>query len=150
MIESSFGDFCEDVLWRNGIALGLYRGRKYPLSRLGAELIYQERVDDGLHFETQNGHGVPSGIYGESWLCVIGNYHVVWIFGTKTLRLLFETGRYNVVEADGKKWFMLSREDAEKYCLKKIDGKDLTGYFVDGEEELPDDEVSQEFQSMRF
>lgn len=147
MDGKSFEDFCNDVLWRNGIALGLYRSKERQWvageSRLGAEVKYDgEAAKTGnLFIETEERRDVsgnsewrPAGIYDqvESWLYVIGNYHCIWIFSTRFLQQLHKTERYRFHSGDTSKGFLLPVTDAEKYYARKIYGQELTSFFESG------------------
>jgi hypothetical protein len=65
---------------------------------------------------------IKSGIYrnDNSWLYIQGNYHMIWIFSKKILKLLYESGRYKEDFLPTIKKFYLPIQDADRYCSKKI------------------------------
>jgi hypothetical protein len=63
----------------------------------------------------------PSGIHRKdnSWLFVIGDEKTVYIFSTKYLQMLEK--RYKPVEKATSKGFLMPLNQAEKYCIRRID-----------------------------
>ena len=130
-----FEDFVTEVLYFNGIIIGLYRGRSMQSrvgeSRAGVELKYDMKAAQtgNLYIEISektdedDKEFFPSGIYasGNSWIYIIGNYHILYIFATATLRLLHSQNRYKEVGIPTSNGFLLPRIDAEKYAAKIID-----------------------------
>jgi hypothetical protein len=62
----------------------------------------------------------PSGIHRKdnSWLFVIGDEKIIYIFSTKYLQMLEE--RYPVVSKPTSNGFLMPVDQAEKYCIRKI------------------------------
>jgi len=129
-----FEDFVTEVLYFNGIIIGLYRGRSMQSrvgeSRAGVELKYDMKAAEtgNLYIEisekndADNKDFISSGIYaeGNSWIYIIGNYSILYIFATATLRLLHSQNRYKTVSIPTSNGFLLPRIDAEKYAAKII------------------------------
>jgi hypothetical protein len=65
---------------------------------------------------------INSGIYrnDNTWLYIIGNYKILFIFGKSTLKLMYKSKRYREVEIPTSKGFLVPKVDAEKYALKII------------------------------
>ena len=63
---------------------------------------------------------IPSGIYRKdnSWLFVIGDEKIVYIFSTKYLKKL--ECRYEQRIKTTSKGFLIPITEAEKYCIRKI------------------------------
>jgi len=65
---------------------------------------------------------INSGIYrnDNSWIYLIGNYEEIFIFGKSHLKLIYEKGKNIKIKKPTSIGFLLKKEDAEKYCIKKI------------------------------
>ena len=128
-----FQDKVTKELYQRGIVIVGYASRKYQNNdgenMLGAEIKYQSRFKEygNLVIETSekshpdNLNYIPSGIHrgDNSWLFVTGDDKTVYIFSTKYLRLL--EYKYKRYEKPTSKGFLMPIEDAEKYCIRKID-----------------------------
>ena len=86
--------------------------------RLSIE-IAEKANGDNLNF-------VPSGIYRDdnSYLYIVGNRTLIYIFAINFLQRLHKTGKYieatHPPEKPTIKKFYLPFEEADKYCIKKI------------------------------
>jgi hypothetical protein len=135
-IESGlvYQDFVVDLLLQTiGLAVVTYSSKFYQRSvgesRTGVEIKHDEIyarsgrlwIELAEKAEPRPGPYVPSGIYRDdnTWLYVIGNYDIVFIFGKAPLRALFETGRYPRVENQLKtsEGFFLPDAMAKKLAL---------------------------------
>lgn len=128
-----FQDLVAKELYQRGIVVLGYSSQKYQYevgeNMLGAEIKRDGRFRDtgNLYFETaekahpDNAKFVPSGIHRKdnSWLFVIGDEETIYIFSIKYLSLLEE--RYKKVSGPTSKGFLMPIEDAEKYCIRKIE-----------------------------
>jgi len=63
---------------------------------------------------------IKSGIFRDdnTWLYVIGNYKVLYIFAKKTL--LEIKGKFNHVNTSTSMGYLIDKQNADKYCIKKI------------------------------
>lgn len=88
-----------------------------PTFRLGIEIGEKGNIHSEIF--------MPSGIYakGNTWLYVVGNYMMFWVFSKKELIRLHQSGKYEqflgVPTMDA---FFLPIEVADEYCLFKITG----------------------------
>ncbi len=64
---------------------------------------------------------VPSGIYRiyKPWLYIIGDEQTIYIFATKHLQAL--QAKYQVLETLSRRGVLMPLEDADAYCLRKIE-----------------------------
>ena len=127
-----FQDFVTNILIKElGIALSTYNSKKYQLkgeNKQGIEIKF-----DNKHKETGNVYieiseksnpdnvaFVESGIYRDdnTWLYVIGNYKILYIFSKKFLKKLHETGKCREVAIPTSKGFLLTMDQVKKYCIK--------------------------------
>lgn len=128
-----FQDAVTKALYRRGIVIVGYSSRKYQ-NQEGENLLGAEIKRDGRFRETgnlyievaekadpQNSHYVESGIYRKdnSWLFVIGDEETIYIFSTKYLRFLEK--KYRQIEKPTSLGFLMPIQDAEKYCIRKIE-----------------------------
>ncbi len=122
-------------LYKRGIVVVGYASKRYQ-NKCGENLLGAEIKRDGRFRETENlyieiaekSHPdkeafVDSGIKRQdsSWLFVIGDEKTIYIFSTKYLQLLCH--RYKPVEGNTSKGYLMPVDDAEKYCIRKIDLK---------------------------
>lgn len=128
-----FQDVVTKELYLRGIVVVGYSSRYFQNNEgenmLGAEIKRDGRFREtgNLYIETSekshpdNFAFVPSGIYrpDNSWLFVIGDEQTVYIFSTKYLTMLEQ--RYHKVEKPTSKGFLMPIDEAEKYCIRKID-----------------------------
>ena len=130
-----FQDAATKILWQHGIVIVGYSSRRFQ-NECGENIMGAEIKRDG-HFRNtgniyievsekahpDNHSFAPSGIYKKDnqWLFIIGDEETLYIFPTKYLRKLEK--RYTAVETPTSTGFLLPLEDAEKYCIKKIEVK---------------------------
>ena len=73
---------------------------------------------------SSNQNFIASGIYrnDRTWLYIIGNYEIIYIFSKKRLRELHKENKYKVFEIGQgtSKGFLLPENDIEKYVEKII------------------------------
>ena len=134
-IESGllFQDFVVDVLLQTlGFAVVTYSSRAYQHtvgeSRTGVEIKHDERFADtgNLWIEVAEkarprpGEYVRSGIRRDdnTWLYVIGNYNILFLFPKLFLQALQESGRYPIREnlTRTSKGFLLPEHHARRYA----------------------------------
>ena len=133
-----FADFANDVLYANGVIIGMYqsRDRQWSVgeSRAGFEIKYDARSSQtgNLWIETaeksnkDNSRFVPSGIYATDnrWLYLIGNYHALWVFSVVMLRLI--EPEYESRQIATSRGFLMPTKDADKYAAKVMKGAELS------------------------
>lgn len=131
-----YQDFVAEQLYKIGLPLFNYASKKYQFkygeNKLGVEIKY-----DKIHKATgrvwievseksnpRNKEYVKSGIYrnDNTWLYVIGDYSVIYIFSKKLLRQLAESSKYKIRENSTKtsEGFLLPLADVIKYTAKII------------------------------
>lgn len=136
-----YQDFVTDLLLKEiALPISSYASREYQAKKgenaQGVEIKCDSKMAEtgNIYIEVaekthpDNPAFVPSGMYraDNTWLYVIGDYTVVYIFSKKFLRLMHETGKYPSREAGppGKKptskGFLLSKAQTERYCIKSI------------------------------
>lgn len=129
-----FQDFVTDVLFNElFIPISTYQSRKYQIkgeNKQGIEIKFDDKFADtgNVYIEIaeksneDNLNYVSSGIYrnDNTWLYVIGNYSILFIFGKGMLKLMHKNGRYREVQIPTSKGFLIPKVDAEKYALKII------------------------------
>lgn len=140
----AFEDFASDVLWANGIALGLYKSRakqwRVGESRLGAEIKYdsednQEKYGNVfIEFEErrdESGEWRPCGIDDplEPWLYVVGNWHRIFIFSVRTLRLAWKCGKYKTKDTGTSRGFVMPIPEAKEKCERFLEGSVLSTLY---------------------
>jgi len=128
-----FQDIVTKELYQRGIVVVGFSSRRYQ-NKYGENMLGAEIKRDGMFRDTRNlyieiaekSHPdkleyIPSGIYREdnSWLYVIGDEETIYIFSVKYLRLLEK--RYEKKTKTTSKGFVMPLDDADKYCLCKID-----------------------------
>lgn len=131
----TYQDHVAQILYRRGLPLNCYSSKKYQYkvgeSILGAEIKFQKKYREYGSFaiETKeksnpdNPRFVDSGIYrnDNSWLFITGDLETIYIFPTRWLRILHETGKYPKYENQTSIGFVFPINDAEKYYILKID-----------------------------
>lgn len=130
-----YQDFITDILISElGIALSSYASEKHQYTKgenkqgfeIKHDMMYEET--NNLYIETAektnklNENFIKSGIFrnDNTWLYIIGNYKEVFIFSKKHLILMYEKGNYKKAGNDTSQGFLLDKESAEMYCVKKI------------------------------
>ncbi len=144
-IGHEYQDFIvEKFMDQLGISISLFQSKKYQFnvgeSLQGVEIKYDARsTGDCTYYECsstgnvaievaeksnpQNQIWVKSGIYrlDNSWLYVVGNYQMAWVFAKSILILLHKSNKYRTVQTlPTIKNMLLPIEVADKYCAKKI------------------------------
>ena len=101
-------------------------------NRQGIEIKNDQRFQDtkNLFISVERDYGYvkyPSGIYkNQSWLYVIGNQDIFYIFATKHLKQYFENKKpilfegFKTVKNGVDKGFLLSQKDADIMCIEKV------------------------------
>ena len=134
-----FQDVATRELYQRGIVIVGYSSRHFQFNEgenmLGAEIKRDGRYCEtgNLYIETaeksnaNNEHFIKSGIHREdnSWLYVIGDETILYIFSTNYLRMLekqFAGTRWKrkVIKMGTSKGFLIPKEDAEKYAIRII------------------------------
>lgn len=130
-----YQDFITDVLINElGIALSSYGSPRYQYSKGENKQGFEIKFDDkyktttNLYIEVAektnklNENFISSGIFrnDNTWLWITGNYHEVYIFSKKHLKLMFNSKKFKNVCTETSKGFLIDKEHAEKYCIKKI------------------------------
>ena len=130
-----FQDFITDILIKElGISLSTYSSQKYQNlkgeNKQGFEIKFDDKYKDtgNVYIEVAeksnplNENFISSGIYrnDNTWLYLIGDYKEIFIFSKKHLKLMYESKKYNEVIISTSKGMLIKKEDAEKYCIKKI------------------------------
>ena len=128
-----FQDVVTAELYQRGIVVIGYASRRYQ-REAGENMLGAEIKRDGKFRETgnlyleiaekshpDNAEYIPSGIErgDNSWLYVIGDEKTIYIFSNKYLRLL--KGRYKQVTTATSIGALMPINEAEKYCLRRID-----------------------------
>ena len=127
-----FQDVVTRALYQRGIVVVGFASRTFQTqvgeNMLGAEIKRDDRfrATGNLYIEVaEKSHPdkceyVPSGIHREdnSWLFVIGDELLVYIFATKYLRML--EPRYKHTETPTSRGFLIPLVDASKYCIREI------------------------------
>jgi hypothetical protein len=122
------------MLYTFGIPIMNYSSKYYQNSLgeniQGIEIKFDDKYDKtgNLYIEIaeksnpNNPYYVKSGIYRDdnSWLYLIGNYSIIFIFGKNILVRMHKAGRYKEVSTPTSKGFLLNKE-AQEYALKTID-----------------------------
>ena len=132
-IGLEFQDVVTSVLYQRGIVVVGYSSRRFQNNEgenmLGAEIKRDGKFREtgNIYIETSekahpaNERYIASGINREdnSWLYVIGDEQTIYIFSTKYLRML--APRYHAVKQPTSTGYLLPIQDAEKYCIRKIE-----------------------------
>ena len=130
-----FQDFITDILIKElGISLSTYSSQKYQNlkgeNKQGFEIKFDDKYKDtgNVYIEVAeksnplNENFISSGIYrnDNTWLYLIGDYKEIFIFSKKHLKLMYESKKYKEIIISTSKGMLIKKEDAEKYCIKKI------------------------------
>lgn len=131
-----FEDFCVDLLYEAGIPVVAHKSREKQYAgenKAGLEFKYDRLLSQtgNLFVETHeksdpaNTNFVPSGILrrDNTWLYVIGDYSVVFVFQKNVLRELFERKvsgepKYERKTIETSRGFLLPRAVAERWAGK--------------------------------
>ena len=129
-----YQDFVYEILARHGLMTVAY-GSKLFQQRLGENKARMEiKFDDWYarsrrlwierweKSDPKRSDYVASGIQRDCVEYVIGDYDEFFRFATNTLRLLWQTGRYNEIENRLKtsKGFYLVRDEAVRFSIQTI------------------------------
>ena len=129
-----FQDFVTDILFNElFIPLSSYQSRKYQLkgeNKQGIEIKFDDKfkatgnvyIEISEKSNANNINFIESGIYrnDNTWLYIIGDYSILFIFGKEMLKLMHKKKRYKEVQIPTSKGFLIPKIDAEKYALKII------------------------------
>lgn len=129
-----FQDFVTDILFNElFIPLSTYQSKKYQLkgeNKQGIEIKFDDRYKEtgNLYIElseksnANNINYINSGINRDdnTWLYIIGDYSILYIFGKTILKGMYLSGKYKEVNIPTSNGFLIPRADAEKYALKII------------------------------
>lgn len=130
-----FQDVVTKALYQRGIIVIGYSSRRFQFTEgenmLGAEIKRDGKFREtgNLYIETSEKSDPSylnykeSGIHRQdnSWLYVIGDEKLIYIFSTKYLRMLSRNDKYKKVTIPTSTGFLLPLLDAEKYCIRKIE-----------------------------
>lgn len=144
-IGHEFQDFIIEYLCKNlGISISVFQSKKYQFNIgetvQGVEIKYDARstgdctyyeckptgnvgIEVGEKTKEHNIVFVPSGIFrnDNTWLYIVGNYDMAWIFSKNILILLHNSNKYKVIQTlPTIKTMLLPIKDADNYCAKKI------------------------------
>lgn len=133
---NEYQDFVMNLLIEKlGIALSIYGTKKYQWkfgeNKQGVEIKFDDnyKTTGNLYIEISektnknNPNFIPSGIFRDdnSWLYLIGNYEIIYIFTKKMLKGLYRCDKYlRKVEIPTSRGFLLQKSNAEKYSAKVI------------------------------
>jgi hypothetical protein len=131
-----YQDFICDLLYRLGIPLLSYSSKKYQIekgeNKAGFEIKYDKQFAKTTNLWIEcyervipDKPYVPSGIFRDdwTWLYVIGDYRMIFVFPKKTLRTLYRASQQNgemfLRENTRKtsKGLLLTQKDAEYYAI---------------------------------
>lgn len=129
---AEFEDFVVDALYAIGLPVTTYKSQKYQYgkgeSRAGVEIKNDEKLSKtgNLYIEAaekshpDNPEYVKSGIHrnDNTWLYVIGDRSVIFIFSKTMLQLLDKAERYEYKETATSRGFLLPCAEARKYAAK--------------------------------
>lgn len=134
-----FQDYVAEKLYETGLPLFNYASKKYQCERgenkLGVEIKKDKKFNStrNLWIEVSEKSDpskecyVTSGIRrnDNTWLYVIGDEQVIFIFPKRFLVKLLESNRYKIIENGTKtsKGFLLPEKDARKYAAKIIESE---------------------------
>lgn len=130
-----FQDFVTSILLKElGIALSSLNSKKYQYSIgeniQGFEIKFDDKykITGNIYIEIKeksnpdNFNFIDSGIYrnDNTWLYLIGDYDEIFIFSKKHLILMNNSNKYKTVQTKTSIGFLIPKQDAVKYCIKKI------------------------------
>lgn len=130
-----FQDIMTRELYIRGIVVIGFSSRRFQ-NLIGENMLGAEIKRDGhfrntgnIYLETaekshpSNPQYIPSGIMRKdnSWLYIIGDEQTAYIFSTKYLRLLASKRNWREVKKITYGGYLMPIEDAERYCIRKID-----------------------------
>lgn len=130
-----FQDFVmTKLIEKLGINLTQYSSKKYQYTmgenKQGIEIKFDDRYETTGNVyieiaEKSNGNNerfIDSGIYRKdnTWLYIIGNYKILYIFSKKYLVYLHKKNIFRQVEIPTSKGFLIDKDNAEKYSIHII------------------------------
>jgi len=131
-----YQDFVINILIQElGIPLAMYGSRKYQWkqgeNKQGVEIKFDDRykktgniyIEVAEKTNANNPNYIASGIMRDdnTWLYLIGNREIIYIFTKKMLKGLYSSGKYfRLVETPTSRGFLLDGLSAKKYSAKII------------------------------
>ena len=134
-----YQDFVYDEFYKIGITTLSYSSKKYQVeygeNRAGIEIKFDGKTKEtgNIYIEIaeksneNNNEYYPSGIYRDdnTWLYVIGDYSIIYIFAKKQLKTIYEKENYKKAggskkETTTSKGFVFPTSYAEKAAIKII------------------------------
>jgi len=131
-----YQDFVIDILIQElGLPLAIYNSKKYQWkhgeNKQGVEIKFDDKykTTGNLYIELSekadenNLNYIDSGIMRDdnTWLYLIGNYEIIYIFTKKMLKGLYSSGKFlREVEIPTSRGYLLEKSNAEKYAAKII------------------------------
>lgn len=134
-LGKEFEDMVGDVIYQCGLVARSYSSRKYQLTYGENAQGIEIKLDRGCtkygrlsieiaeRLKASHSRWIPSGIYraDKAWAYIQGNESRLWVFPRNILRLLYESGRYEVHEAHGTvRKFYLPIDQADQYAMLKF------------------------------
>lgn len=135
----TYQDFVVEQLYNIGLPIISYSSKKYQHligeNKCGFEIKYDDRmkISGNIYIEIAeksnpaNKEYYPSGIYrnDNTWLYIIGDYDIIFIFSKKHLRNIYENQQYKKfggreVEIPTSKGFLIPVKYAEEKLAIKI------------------------------
>lgn len=131
-----YQDFVTEVFFKMGLFFVNYTSEKYQFEFGENSAGFEIKLDNNfrqtgnLYIEiaeksdANNKEYIPSGIYGKSWIYIIGDYQTIYIFSTEQLKKMHKYKKYEYRKIPTSKGFLLPIEKAEKFLvIKKIEVK---------------------------
>lgn len=144
-VGTQFQDFVvEQLHYELGINVSIYQSKKYQFEKGESlqriEIKYDSRsTGDSTHGEctatgnvgievaektnAQNYNFVPSGIFrrDNTFLYIVGNYDVLWIFAKKQLIKIYNENKYPIrTTLPTIQTMLIPVEDADEICIHKL------------------------------
>lgn len=131
-----FQDFVIDMFYSIGLPLISYSSKLYQIkigeNKAGIEIKFDRKFREtgNIYIETaeksnkNNPEYILSGIYRDdnTWLYVIGDYHIIYILSKKQLKKAHERHRYKEVVTPTSKGFLIPISDIEnRFSLKTLE-----------------------------
>jgi hypothetical protein len=130
-----YQDFVSDILFKElGIPVVSYQSKKYQYNKgenlQGFEIKFDDKMNDtnNIYIEVaekskaENINYISSGIYrnDNTWLYIIGNYKIIYIFSKNILKMLHESNRYRYIQTKTSQGFLIPDDEAVKFASKII------------------------------
>ena len=127
-----FEDFVYNLLYQEGIPVVGFNSQKYQFAKgenmAGIEIKHDKNYEKtgNLYIETaekrypNNPEYVQSGINrgDNSWLYLIGDYNIIYIFPINYLQIWQLSGKFKEVENETSQGYLLRKDAAEKRAIK--------------------------------